>query len=274
MVVGLALECVLAIMLVITIRRLVTRAHAGTADAGSASAVAAKLRWVLVFVAGAGMIAIAVTMLVGLHQHLFSGSARAGPSRAQPGTAAGGAPATPGRHSFFTLHLHVPAFLLYALLALIFLGGVVLRVWWVRRFRPPGQIRAYNYIAEDPQDLREAVRAGRSALRALDDTRAAIIACYLAMEASLAEHGTARANADTPDELLRRATATGIVRGTAAARLTAIFYEARFSSHPMDRTQRDAAEQALGELVAALAGADPIWPQGRRRLPTRNGARA
>ena len=39
----------------------------------------------------------------------------------------------------------------------------------------------------------------------------------------------------------------------AAARLTALFYEARFSSHPLGPAQRDAAEQALDELAAALA---------------------
>jgi hypothetical protein len=46
------------------------------------------------------------------------------------------------------------------------------------------------------------------------------------------------------------------VRGTAAARLTALFYEARFSSHPLDHRQRDAAAQALDELAAALTQAD------------------
>jgi hypothetical protein len=75
------------------------------------------------------------------------------------------------------------------------------------------------------------------------------------MENSLAERGAARAVADTPDELLARATTSGLVRGTAAARLTALFYEARFSSHPLGRGQRDAAEQALDELAAALAEA-------------------
>jgi hypothetical protein len=74
------------------------------------------------------------------------------------------------------------------------------------------------------------------------------------MEASLAERGAARAVADTPDELLARATDSGVVHGTAAGRLTALFYEARFSSHPLDRSQRDAAERALDELAAALAG--------------------
>jgi hypothetical protein len=76
------------------------------------------------------------------------------------------------------------------------------------------------------------------------------------METSLAERGAARAVADTPDELLARATASGLVRGTAAARLTALFYEARFSSHPLDHRQRDAAERALDELAADLAEAE------------------
>jgi hypothetical protein len=89
----------------------------------------------------------------------------------------------------------------------------------------------------------------------VDDARAAIIACYLAMETSLAERGTARGVADTPGELLTRATEAGLVRGTAAARLTALFYEARFSSHPLGHRQRDAAERALDELAADLAEA-------------------
>ena len=39
---------------------------------------------------------------------------------------------------------------------------------------------------DESEDLRKAVESGRSALRTLDDARAAIIACYVAMEASLA----------------------------------------------------------------------------------------
>jgi len=86
----------------------------------------------------------------------------------------------------------------------------------------------------------------------------------VAMEASLAERGAARAVADTPDELLARATTSGLVRGTAAARLTSLFYEARFSSHPLGRGQRDAAERALDELAAALA---PVEPQPAEPRP-------
>ena len=146
--------------------------------------------------------------------------------------------------------------LLYALLIAVLLAGVAASIWWARRLRPTIAFRGDELIAEDPEGLREAVESGRSALRTVDDARAAIIACYLAMETSLAERGTARGVADTPGELLTRATEAGLVRGTAAGRLTALFYEARFSSHPLDHRQRDAAKRALDELAADLAEAE------------------
>jgi hypothetical protein len=270
--VGIALEIVLGVMLAITARRLVTRTRSGTVRGAPASAVAVKLRRVLAVVLGAGMIAIAVTTPVGLHDHLFSGPAGAGAGAGQgagahPGQAAGARPSRPaaapgGRFHFhlFSLHLHLTTALLYGLVVLLFLGGVVLRVWWVRQYRPSRKLRAYHYLGPAGPDLLEVlevVESGRSALRAIDDARAAIIACYVAMESRLAERGAARAAADTPDELLARATQSGIVHGTAAARLTALFYEARFSSHPLDRGQRDAAGHALDELAAALTRSEP-----------------
>ncbi len=281
MAVGLALEIVLGIMLAITDPAPGDQGALGRVDPGPAGAVAVKLRRALVVALGAGMIAVAVTIPVGVHQHLFSRSAGG-----QPGQAAGPAPA-PSRTAplrrrsnlhLFSVHLHLglATYLLYGLLALVFLGAVVLRVWWVRQYRPSQMTRAYryNYLAQDAQDLLEAVESGRSALRAIDDARAAIIACYVAMEASLDEHGAARVIADTPDELLTRATAMGIVRGTAAARLTALFYEARFSSHPLDRGHRDAAGQALAELAAELAEAEAAWTWAARSRARRSGARA
>ena len=77
------------------------------------------------------------------------------------------------------------------------------------------------------------------------------------MERSLADRGAARGAADTPDELLARAEAAGVVRGAASRRLTALFYEARFSSHPLGGEQRDAARRALDELAAELAAKVP-----------------
>lgn len=132
---------------------------------------------------------------------------------------------------------------------------IVLIVAWRRRrtARLRLAIPADLGVEAAADDLARAVESGRIALRDVDDARAAIIACYLAMEQSLAERGTARGVADTPGELLARARDRGVVRGTAAGRLTALFYEARFSSHPLGPAQRDAAERALDELAAALA---------------------
>jgi uncharacterized protein DUF4129 len=251
--VGLALEVVFGILLVITIRR-----GSASRSAPTASEVAAKLRTVLIYALSAGMIAVAVFVLVGLHLHLFTQVATKPSRPAQLPT--GKALPRGSQHGSTTFHVSAAA-LLYGLLIVVLLAALVLSVWWSRRFRLPGVRRKDDgLIAEDPEDLREAVESGRSALRALDDARAAIIACYVAMETSLAERGAARAVADTPDELLARATRSGLVRGTAAARLTALFYEARFSSHPLGRGQRDAAERALDELAAALAESGPAGP--------------
>jgi len=82
----------------------------------------------------------------------------------------------------------------------------------------------------------------------------------VAMERRLADRGTARGAADTPDELLARAVASGAVRGGAAGRLTALFYEARFSTHPLDAGQRDAASAALDSLAAELAAKPEATP--------------
>jgi hypothetical protein len=148
---------------------------------------------------------------------------------------------------------------LYGLLIAALVAAVLLSIWWSRRARLRSGHGPGDFLAADredrqvPEDLREAVGSGWTALRTVHDARAAIIACYVAMETSLAERGTARKAADTPGELLARATTSGLVRGSASARLTALFYEARFSSHPLGRAQRDAAEEALEELAAALA---------------------
>ena len=258
--IGLALEVVLGTLLVITLRRRraageeARRPAAEAGGPGVASPVAAKLRGVLIPLLGAAMVTVVVVILTSLHLHLFTPKAR----KPLSAPSAGGLPKTPkprtgGAGSSFSIPL---ADLLYGLLVVALVVAIVLSLLWSRRLQRP-RLPAHEFIAEDPEDLREAVESGRSALRALDDARAAIIACYLAMEASLAERGAARAVADTPDELLARATAGGLVRGTAAARLTALFYEARFSSHPLGRRQRDAAERALDELAAALAETQP-----------------
>ncbi len=155
--------------------------------------------------------------------------------------------------------MHIPLGpILYTLLVIAIVAAVVVSIWWSTRLRRP----AAPLVIEDvsTEELREAVNEGRAALAGIDDARAAIIACYVAMERRLADRGTARGAADTPDELLARAVASGIVRGGAAGRLTTLFYEARFSTHPLSAGQRDAASAALDELAAELA-AKPAAPE-------------
>ena len=247
LVVGVVLEVVIVAMLVILLIR---------RRSGSQEQTAVKLRGVLVSVLGAGGIAAAVIVLTGLHLHLFIPRAGTRPRR-HPGMTPSGSIRP---RSGIGPAPHIPlTVLLYGLLVAVVLAGIAVSLWWARRLRRPVALRRDNdgdFIAEDPERLRKAVESGRSALRAVDDARAAIIACYLAMETSLAERGTDRGVAGTPGELLTRATERGLVRGTAAGRLTSLFYEARFSSHPLGRRQRDAAEQALDELAADLAEAE------------------
>jgi hypothetical protein len=107
--------------------------------------------------------------------------------------------------------------------------------------------------AEDA--LAEAVNAGQQALADSGDPRAAIIACYAAMEASLADGGLSRMKAETPSELLDRAVAAGLVPDEAARGLTDLFREARYSTHPMSEQQRDLAGAALDAIAAHLAAA-------------------
>ena len=243
LVVGVVLEVVIVTMLVILLIR---------RRSGSQEATAVKLRGVLLYVLGAAGVAVAVLTLAGLHLHVFSQGVRPRPRGLPVATPSGSIRPRLGTGAAPHISLTV---LLYALLVVVLLAGIAVCIWLARRLRPPVALRDHgdDFIVEDPERLREAVESGRSALRTVDDARAAIIACYLAMEASLAERGAARGAADTPGELLTRATDRGLVRSTAAGRLTALFYEARFSSHPLGHRQRDAAEQALDQLAADLA---------------------
>lgn len=147
--------------------------------------------------------------------------------------------------------------ILYALLILALIGGIVACVVLLRRRVPDHDVvppEDASMAGGQRSDLRDAVSSGRRALAGLDDARAAIIACYVAMEGSLAAAGADHEVADTPDEFLARAAAAGLVRGAAAGELTGLFYEARFSAHELTTAQRDAAQNALEQLAADLRG--------------------
>jgi len=103
-----------------------------------------------------------------------------------------------------------------------------------------------------PEPLAEALAAGARALREDPDPRTAIIACYAAMERSLADAGSPAEAADTPAEVLTRATAGGLVSSSCAGTLTGLFRRARYSRHPMTEDDRAAAMEALAQVRADL----------------------
>jgi hypothetical protein len=241
-------------------------ADARSLDDGDDRDVAGSLRLLLRLLLAAAMLAIGVVELLNLHLHLFRGAARLPKVPVRPRLpSAARLPARPGAGGGHGLQVPIGP-ILYTLLILVLIGMLILSVRLARRIRHaalPGAVP--DDLAEDPAELLEAVASGRAAMADLDDARAAIIACYAAMEAHLAERGAARDAADTPDELLRRAIDQGIVRGrtgggsasrdSAARRLTVLFYEARFSTHDLGPATRDAAIAALDDLTAELADA-------------------
>jgi hypothetical protein len=261
-VIGIALEVVFcALLLVVRGRDAVARRAAEArpydpADAEADIEPSQALRFTLKYVLTACVLGVAAALLTNIHLHFFARSKPSAPLKIKFPTAV-----KPPRTSGGGGSLHIPLGpILYTLLVIAIVAAVVVSIWWSTKLRRP----AAPLVIEDvsTEELREAVNEGRAALARIDDARAAIIACYVAMERRLADRGAARAAADTPDELLSRAVASGVVRGGAAGRLTALFYEARFSTHPLDAGQRDAAGAALDELAGELAAkpAEPAEP--------------
>ena len=130
---------------------------------------------------------------------------------------------------------------------------------------------ARRHPARPPRDqarlaLGESLAAGRAALAGPRDPRAAIIACYAAMERGFAAAGSAPAAADTPAEVLARATGAGLVRSGSAVRMAGLFRRARYSSEPMTSADSAAAAAALDQMQADLGPAMGALPMNRTHL--------
>ena len=135
-------------------------------------------------------------------------------------------------------------------------AALIIAALWVRRQRRardwPDDSRAEP---DGKHSLQDALSAGTAALRDQADPRAAIIACYAAMEGNLAGAGAAPAASDTPDEVLARAASGGLIRSAAAGELTGLFRQARYGHRDMAEGERAAAQGALRRLRADLGGA-------------------
>ncbi len=100
--------------------------------------------------------------------------------------------------------------------------------------------------------LAESLAAAHDALASTRDPRAAIIACYATMEKGFAAAGSAPTAADTPAEVLIRATTAGIVSVPPAEALAGLFRRARYSAEPMTGADSAAATTALTQLRTDL----------------------
>jgi hypothetical protein len=242
---GAALEVVLAGLLVSLRWR-----------AAPAVGVGARLRPLLSATLVTGLIVVPLAIVIGsianIREHRPAG-------RREPGSPGRpirlhGARVGPGKADLAVGHDVLIALLIAAILAAVIL------IWRQRRHlarlgRRDDFVDEETGTPVDPAGAARAIDSGRRAMRYLDDARAAIIACYLAMEESLEEAGAARGAAETPDELLARV--AGMVSATSASTLTALFYEARFSTHPMSAARRGAAERALADIAVILPAPAP-----------------
>ncbi|AKJ08577.1 membrane protein [Streptomyces incarnatus] len=169
--------------------------------------------------------------------------------------APGPPPAQHAGHPGHSTHLWLTRILLglgiALLVAVVVIAGLHL---WRYATRPPVAEAPATYATLDDEQerLTHAVDCGRRALLDGTDARAAVIACYAAMEESLVDSGVSRRASDSPQDLLERAVAGGLPTGAAAAVLTALFREARYSTHPMDGSHRDRAAAALAEIADGL----------------------
>ncbi|MFJ9348338.1 DUF4129 domain-containing protein [Streptomyces sp. NPDC101237] len=164
----------------------------------------------------------------------------------------------PGHHAEHPgggMHLGLSRVLLVVAVAVLVAVVVTaaLRLWrHLGRPLTPDTAATYAVLDDEQDRLAQAVDLGRHALTGTADARAAVIACYAAMEESLAESGVTRHASDSPQDLLERAVADGLPTEAAAAALTALFREARYSTHPMDGHHRDRAAAALAEIADGL----------------------
>jgi hypothetical protein len=169
-----------------------------------------------------------------------SGNRRTAPLGGGPGSGAGAHAV-----SRAPIQLHWPY--LAAAAAAAVLAVVALAVFLRHGSRGTGELSERAVLAD-------AVTAGIDELEDDPDPRRAVIRAYGAMEGSLGAHGLPRRDAETPFEYLSRIFTGEEAGAPAAARLTPLYEQARFSTHEIDEGMRDRAIAALRDLRAELEG--------------------
>jgi hypothetical protein len=151
------------------------------------------------------------------------------------------------------------AALLYGLYHVLRALGRLVRLL-LERSRGGAATAAYDPGEESRDDSETALRRRvaeelttlSADLDADTDPREVVIACYLRMEGALARAGSPRGAAETPLELLSRVLGEQAVPDADVRRLTALFTEARFSTHPVTDEMRAAARRSVSAVAGAL----------------------
>jgi len=142
----------------------------------------------------------------------------------------------------------------YALfiVVLVIYGGIAALGLWVLfdgRFAAPA---AEEGESEEVRRVRRAVAAGLRALHDTDDPRHAIIACYAQLEHLLEDHGMPADAALTPQEYMGAALRGIDMPQDAFAGLVTLFERARYSLHPLNEADKQAASAYLEAIKAHL----------------------
>lgn len=138
---------------------------------------------------------------------------------------------------------------------LVLLASLAYRLWLARpgrRTPVPASLSDRAGPRPDTLNLARAAGQARWVLDSTADPRAAVIACWVALTESLAEHGVASRASDTAADLLTRAREAGLAQARAAELLAELYRRARYSAHSIDAAAVDQARAHLIALGAAL----------------------
>ncbi len=167
-----------------------------------------------------------------------------------------GDPPPPGGHTLQVGWFVEATLILFLVLAsaLVVVTAVVLtkRLIGARRRRVAAEVA--TMVDADDAEVLAAVESGLAEL-ADDgvDPRAAVIACWVRLEAIAMAAGIERRPGDTPSDLVTRLLDRYRVSEDALTSLTELYHVARYSTRVIASTMRDDARAALGRLRTDLA---------------------
>ena len=162
-----------------------------------------------------------------------------------------------------TADTYQPEFATGPVLVVLLLVAIVIAGWTIsyraRRRRFPGLSEAIGPVLADVLD--ETL----DDLRAEHDPRRAVIAAYARMERALGAFGLPRSPSEAPDEYLGRIFSDLHVSRRATSRLTALFAQAKFSSHDVGPEMKDEAIASLEAVREELRAAEILADHERAR---------